>query len=76
MVADFSSGLRSAVPRTFFTLPPVNDYEVNTWDRLVEVAPDGRFVFIERSGVFGVSGHPVIVQNFFRELRERVGGGS
>lgn len=51
----------------------MNDYEMNVRERLVDVAPGGRFVMIERAGVHGLSGHPVIVQNFFRELRERVG---
>jgi serine/threonine-protein kinase len=74
-VADFSAGLRPAVARLHFTMPPVNDYEHNPRERLIEMAPDGRFVFIERSGGFGTSGHPVIVQNFFQELRERVDGG-
>ena len=55
------------------SLPPDNDYERNRRDRLFDVAPDGRFVMIERAGVFGRTGDLVIVQNFFEDLKAKVG---
>ena len=50
-------------------MPAINDYELNERNRLLDIAPDGRLVMIERSGVSGRTGDLVIVQNFFEELR-------
>ena len=49
-------------------------HERNQRNRLYDVAPDGRFVMIQRPGTPDVSGDLVIVQNWFEELNQRVGG--
>ena len=67
-VADFSGGLRTATAEPYLSLPPGNSYEGNARNRLLDIAPDVRFVMIERTGVFGRTGDLVIVQNFFEEL--------
>ena len=54
-------------------LPSQNEYEVNRGNTMYAVAPDGRFLVIEREGVGDVSGDLVIVQNFFEELKAKVG---
>jgi len=54
-------------------LPSQNEYEVNRGNPMYAVAPDGRFLVIEREGVGDVSGDLVIVQNFFEELKAKVG---
>jgi len=60
--------------RVMWNLPEENNYEANDWNRLYDVSPDGRFIFIERAGgVSDVSGDLVIVQNFFEELKAKVG---
>ena len=58
---------------TTVELPLDKDYEVNSRNRLYDVSPDGRFVMIERAGGGDVSGDLIMVQNFFRELEEKVG---
>ena len=58
--------------RLLFNLPIQNDYETNARDRLIDVAPAGRFAMIERPTIFGYSGNLVILQNFFEELKRLV----
>ncbi len=72
-VADMQRGPSAATREVLLNLPPQNDYERNARNRLYEVAPDGRFVVIQRPGTPDVSGDLVIVQNWFLELKERVG---
>jgi serine/threonine-protein kinase len=73
LVADMAAGPSSAVSRRLAALPEQNDYERNERNRLFEVAPDGRFAMIQRSGTPDVSGDLVVVLNWFQELRQRVG---
>jgi len=73
LVAEMSAGPSSAVSRRFIALPEQNDYERNQRNRLFEVAPDGRFAMIQRSGTPDVSGDLVVVLNWFQELRRKVG---
>jgi Tol biopolymer transport system component/predicted Ser/Thr protein kinase len=75
LVADMSAGPNSAASRTLASLPEQNDYERNQRNRLFEVAPDGRFAMIQRSGTPDVSGDLVVVLNWFRELRQRMAQG-
>ena len=72
---DMSAGPSSAVSRRLASLPAQNDYERNQRNRLFEVAPDGRFAMIQRSGTPDVSGDLVVVLNWFHELRQRVAPG-
>jgi serine/threonine-protein kinase len=72
-VADMQRGPSAAAREVLLNLPPQNDYERNQRNRLYDVAPDGRFVMIQRPGTPDVSGELVIVQNWFEELVERVG---
>lgn len=72
-VADMRGGPSSASRRVLLNLPPQNDYEANQRNRLYDVAPDGRFVMLQRPGTPDVSGELVIVQNWFEELNERIG---
>jgi len=75
LVADLSAGPNSAASRTLTTLPKQNDYERNQRNRLFEVAPDGRFAMIQRTGTPDVSGDLVVVLNWFKELRQRTSQG-
>ncbi len=75
LVADMSAGPNSAANRRLASLPAQNDYERNQRNRLFEVAPDGRFAMIQRSGTPDVSGNLVVALNWFRDLRERVARG-
>jgi serine/threonine-protein kinase len=70
--ADMSRGPSSVARRTLLTLPEQNDYEANARNRLIDVAPDGRFVMIQRTGTPDVSGDLVVVQHWFRELRGKM----
>ncbi len=72
-VVDLSRGPSSVLRTTTVELPLDKDYEVNSRNRLYDVSPDGRFVMIERAGGGDVSGDLIMVQNFFRELEEKVG---
>ncbi len=60
-----------AATRVLVRPPAQNDYERNQRNRLYEVAPDGRFIVIQRLGTPDVSGDLVIVQNFFQELEAK-----
>jgi Tol biopolymer transport system component len=72
-VVDLTRGPSSVLRTTTVELPRDKDYEVNSRNRLVDVAPDGRFLMIERAGGGDISGDLIMVQNFFRELEEKVG---
>ena len=72
-VVDLTRGPSSALRTTTVDLPRDKDYEVNSRNRLYDVGPDGRFAMIQRAGGGDVSGDLIIVQNFFRELEEKVG---
>ena len=72
-VVDLSNGPSRALPRPSISLPDDKDYEVNPRNWLFDVAADGRFVMVERAGGGDVSGDLILVQNFFRELDEKVG---
>ncbi len=72
-VADMQRGPSVATRQLLLNLPPQNDYERNQRNRLYDVAPDGRFVMIQRPGTPDVSGDLVVVQNWFEELNQRVG---
>jgi serine/threonine-protein kinase len=72
-VADMRRGPSTATKEVLFNLPAQNNYEVNQRNRLYDVAPDGRFVMLQRPGSPDVSGDLVVVQNWFVELKERVG---
>jgi Tol biopolymer transport system component len=71
--ADLSNGPSSATSRVLVRMPAKNDYEQNTRNRLYDVAPDGRFVVIQRFGTPDVSGDLVVVQNWFAEIKAKVG---
>jgi serine/threonine-protein kinase len=73
LLADMTRGPSFAATRVLVRPPPQNDYERNERNRLYDVAPDGRFVVIQRLGTPDVSGDLVIVQNFFQELRGKAG---
>lgn len=74
LAVEIDDGLDAAAsPRRLLRLPSENDYERNARDRIYDVGPDGRFVMIERKEGFGYSGNLVIVQNFFEELKAKVG---
>jgi hypothetical protein len=64
-------GPSSAEVRVVVEPPAQNDYERNQRNRLYELAPDGRFLVIQRFGTPDVSGDLVVVQNFFAELRAK-----
>jgi serine/threonine-protein kinase len=70
--ADMTRGPDSATPSRLLDLPVQNDYERNSRNRLIDVAPDGRFVMIQRPGTPDVSGDLVVVQNWFVELHDRI----
>jgi serine/threonine-protein kinase len=72
LVADIAGGPSSAVSRRVVVLPEQNDYERNERNRLFEIAPDGRFAMIQRTGSPDVSGDLVVVQQWFEELRAKV----
>ena len=72
-VMDLGSGPSAARQTAIIKLPRDKDHEVNSRNRLYHVAPDGRFVMIRRAAGGDVSGNLVMVQNFFRELEEKVG---
>ena len=72
MAADMSSGPNTVSRRVHIVLPTENNYESNPRNRLYDVAPDGRFVMLQRAGTGDISGDLVIVQNFFEELKEKV----
>ncbi len=71
-VAEMESGPSFAAIRVLIRPPPENDYERNQRNRLYDVAPDGRYVVIQRLGTPDVSGDLVIVQNFSEDLRAKV----
>jgi Tol biopolymer transport system component len=71
--ADLSGGPSGASVRTLIRLPADDDFERNPRNRLYDVAPDGRFLMIQRAGTTDVSGDLVIVLNWFQELHQRVG---
>jgi Tol biopolymer transport system component len=71
-VADMRRGPNFVARRTLLTLPEQNDYEANARNRLIDVASDGRFVMIQRTGTPDVSGDLVVVQNWFAELKGRM----
>jgi len=73
LAADLSNGPSSATSGVVVHMPAQNDYEQNTRNRLYDVAPDGRFVVIQRFGTPDVSGDLVVVQNWFEELEAKVG---
>ena len=72
-VVDLSRGPSSVLLTTTVELPLDKNYEVNPRNRMYDVSPDGRFVMIERARGGDVPGDLIIVQNFFRELEEKVG---
>ncbi len=73
LIMDLSGGPSSARRTATVELPRDRDHEVNSRNRLYDVAPDGRFVMIRRAAGGDVSGDLIMVQNFFRELEEKVG---
>jgi len=72
MIADMSRGPNTVSREEHVILPAENNYESNPRNRLYDVAPDGRFVMLERAGSGDISGDLVIVQNFLEELREKM----
>ena len=72
MAVDLSSGPGAPTSRTLTRLPAEDDFEVNPRNRLFDRARDGRFLMIQRAGATDVSGHLVVVLNWFQELKERV----
>jgi serine/threonine-protein kinase len=70
---DLSGGPSAAKVGTHLRLPAEDDFERNPRNRLYDVAPDGRFLMIQRAGATDVSGDLVVVLNWFQELGERVG---
>ena len=70
---DMRNGPSAATKIATINLPSQNEYEVNRGNPMYAVAPDGRFLVIEREGTGDVSGDLVIVQNFFEELRAKAG---
>ncbi|MGD8727500.1 MAG: LpqB family beta-propeller domain-containing protein, partial [Gemmatimonadales bacterium] len=55
LAADLSNGPSSATSRVIIRMPAQNDYEQNTRNRLYDVAPDGRFIVIQRFGTPDIS---------------------
>ncbi len=72
LAADMTRGPSSAEVRVLVEPPAQNDYERNQRNRLYEVAPDGRFLVIQRFGTPDVSGDLVVVQNFMEDLKAKV----
>jgi tRNA A-37 threonylcarbamoyl transferase component Bud32/WD40 repeat protein len=70
---DMTSGPAAASVTARVTMPPQNEYEWNGGNVMYAVAPDGRFIVIERTGKGDISGNLVLVQNFFEELKTKVG---
>jgi serine/threonine-protein kinase len=72
-VVDLSGGPSGASIRTLARLPAEDDFERNPRNRLFDVAPDGRFLMIQRAGTTDVSGDLIVVLNWFQELHQKVG---
>ncbi len=73
-VIDLRGGPGAATRTSTIRLPSENQYESNMANTMYAVAPDGRFIFVERKGTTGdIPGDLVIVQNFFQELKAKVG---
>jgi len=70
---DMRGGPDAATVVRTIRLPSNNEYEYNSGNVMYAVAPDGRFIVVEREGTGDVSGDLVIVQNFFEELKAKVG---
>ena len=67
-VVSMTRGPGAATSRVLVDLPASSNYELNTGNRLFEVAPDGRFLMLRRAAVPDVSGDLILVHNFFAEL--------
>jgi serine/threonine-protein kinase len=70
---DMRAGPSAATKVSTIHLPTQNVYEQNGGNVMYAVAPDGRFLVVEREGSGDVSGDLVIVQNFFEELKAKAG---
>jgi eukaryotic-like serine/threonine-protein kinase len=73
LAVDLSRGPAAMSRRTLVRLPEADDFERNPRNRLYDVAPDGRFLMIQRAGATDVSGDLVVVLNWFEELKVRLG---
>ncbi|MCZ6761258.1 MAG: protein kinase [Gemmatimonadetes bacterium] len=67
-VVSMTRGPGAASSRVLVDLPASSNYELNTSNRLFEVASDGRFLMLRRAAVPDVSGDLILVHNFFAEL--------
>jgi serine/threonine-protein kinase len=72
-VADLTAGPNAPRRSPVLDFPPEEYFEVNGYNHLYEVGADGRFLML-RAGQGDITGDLVIVQGFFRELEERMGG--
>jgi serine/threonine-protein kinase len=70
---DMTSGPAAATVTARIVMPAQNEYERNSGNVMYAVAPDGRFIVVERTGKGDISGNLVLVQNFFEELRAKAG---
>ena len=70
---DMRDGPSAATKTATIHLPGQNEYEWNFGNVMYAVAPDGQFIVVERQGIGDISGDLVIVQNFFEELKAKVG---
>ncbi|MEO6436730.1 MAG: hypothetical protein ABIP55_13355, partial [Tepidisphaeraceae bacterium] len=59
--------------RVILRAHPTSGFESNPYDRMFDVAPDGRFL-ISINGATDVSGNLVVVQNFSTELHAALKG--
>jgi serine/threonine-protein kinase len=72
---DVSPGPGQASPRRLLQLPADWQFESNgLGGHMFDVSPDGRRFLMVRQGAGDRSGHLVIVQNFFTELRATLAG--
>jgi len=72
-VVSMARGPGAASSHVLVDLPASSNYELNTSNRLFEVAADGRFLMLRRAAVPDVSGDLILVHNFFAELRGEIG---
>jgi serine/threonine-protein kinase len=67
---DMSRGPGQASPRIVVQLPATSQFETNgLGGHMFEMSPDGSRFLMVRQGAGDQSGHFVVVQNFFTELR-------
>jgi serine/threonine-protein kinase len=72
---DVSPGPGQTSPRKLLQLPAQWQFESNgLGGHMFDVSPDGRRFLMVRQGAGDKSGHLVIVQNFFTELRATLAG--